>query len=70
MKLVLTNLDQYYIHRDLVIKLFDYKNINYHFEDNDTLDDICVDLSKEIALDVYNTVSAAQLLGAELMIID
>ncbi len=70
MKLVLTNFDQYWIHRDLIVKLLDYKGINYHFEDNDGLDDFVIDLSKEIALDVYNTVTAAQLLGAEIMITD
>ena len=70
MKLVLTNYDEYWEHRELIVKLFEYKDIDYHFEDNDGLDDFVIDLSKEIVLDVYNTVSAAQLLGAEIMIAD
>jgi hypothetical protein len=70
MKLVLTNYDEYWEHRELIVKLFEYKDIDYHFEDNDGLDDFVIDLSKEIVLDVYNTVAAAQLLGAEIMIAD
>lgn len=70
MKLVLTNLDQYYIHRELMIKLLDYMGIIYDFEDNDGLDDFVIDLSQNIALTVYNTAQALKLLGAEFIIID
>jgi len=70
MKLVLTNYDEYWEHRELMIKLLDYMCIRYDFEDNDGLDDFVIDLSQNIALTVYNTAQALKLLGAEFIIID